>query len=79
MDFESDSSHSDAASPASLYPPNLDDLYDKLKNAKGSLELLTVCSFLDCKINDLLTHTHTFTFSLTTPKETNMELTSTLS
>ncbi|GFQ72095.1 hypothetical protein TNCT_232341 [Trichonephila clavata] len=38
MDFESDSSHSDAASPASIYPPNLDDLYDKLKNAKGSLK-----------------------------------------
>ncbi|GFQ77464.1 hypothetical protein TNCT_622181 [Trichonephila clavata] len=56
MDFDSDSSHSDATSPTSLYPPSLDDLYDKLKNAKGSLEILTVCSFLDCKINDLPTY-----------------------
>ncbi|GFQ86423.1 hypothetical protein TNCT_416501 [Trichonephila clavata] len=59
MDYDSDSSHSDTTSPVSFYPPSLDDLYDKLKNAKGSLEILTVCSFLDCKINDLPTYIFT--------------------
>ncbi|GFS47224.1 hypothetical protein TNIN_338971 [Trichonephila inaurata madagascariensis] len=41
------------ASPTPFYPPSLDELYSKLKAAPNSMEILSICSLLDCKIKDL--------------------------
>ncbi|GFR01513.1 hypothetical protein TNCT_225541 [Trichonephila clavata] len=74
MDSQSntDFSRYDMTSPTLFYPPSLDELYSKLKAASYSMEILSICSLLDCKINDLSKYVFT-----DDDECTNMVLTST--